>query len=654
MSVKFDFYIIHPSVVVSSNMIELAKSIEEVMSIDSQASILLENPFDFISDNSLMKKYLEFVNNINSYTAYYRESIYILSGETVYACSRRLIKKNKSICFIGFPYPELRSLHQFIVDQKAVEKKYAALDFNERRKSPSINMVKTDGKIAPDIAGIRIDYKPIDSIDDLRSKSNYYQLEPYPDATTPSSYIYTYKAGAHKMIMKSAIMCTPDYIMKMEDLIGIRQLFIENSKREALPQSIVYDNTTARGIVFDYIEGPSFEKLYHDTFYQQFMEKGNCEANLANRIYLLIQLYATICEYHSMGIYFSDVKGDNFIVTNDFHIIPIDTDGFSIYKYYSSCPRPEMMFSPEKDHKRAFLQNTEFERFSIMAMTYCFLMDGNYPNPSKKSKMTLKNINDNPASISDTDKGKKLIQRWKQYPQYVRNTLYKGLVDNKSVSCEELLSIFIRYYLELKGLSDHKIQSWISRKAMIRELSAENIDMPIGLFESIRIDQKQSINNNTKDSDIDDWYNQYINESTISSSSTNGSSSSSSTSGSSSSSSTSGSSSSSSTSGSSSSGGTSGSSGSGKKKGTKIKDIVIAIIIIITIVAAIIAGLYFSQNGGTQGQLQGCIPVQDDNYAVAYISTEENEDNPIVDSIDDNSIATYSLTIDEINQDMVA
>ena len=65
MSVKFDFYIIHPSVVVSSNMIELAKSIEEVMSIDSQASILLENPFDFISDNSLMKKYLEFVNNIN-------------------------------------------------------------------------------------------------------------------------------------------------------------------------------------------------------------------------------------------------------------------------------------------------------------------------------------------------------------------------------------------------------------------------------------------------------------------------------------------------------------------------------------------------------------------------------------------------------------
>ena len=401
-------------------------------------------------------------------------------------------------------------------------------------------------------------------------------------------------------------------------------------------QSIVYDNTTARGIVFDYIEGPSFEKLYHDTFYQQFMEKGNCEANLANRIYLLIQLYATICEYHSMGIYFSDVKGDNFIVTNDFHIIPIDTDGFSIYKYYSSCPRPEMMFSPEKDHKRAFLQNTEFEHFSIMAMTYCFLMDGNYHNPSKKSKMTLKNINDNPASISDTDKGKKLIQRWKQYPQYVRNTLYKGLVDNKSVSCEELLAIFIRYYLELKGSSDHKIQSWISRKAMIKELSAENIDMPIGLFESIRIDQKHSINNNTKDSDIDDWYNQYINESTISSSSTNGSSSSSSTSGSSS------------------SGGTGGSSSSGKGKGKKIKDIAIAIIIIIAIVAAIIAGLYFSQNGGTQGQLQGCIPVQGDIYEVAYISNVENEDNPIVGSIVDNSTAAYSLIIDEINQDMLA
>ena len=597
MSVMFDFYIIHPGVVVNSNMVELAKFIEEVISVNPQASILLENPFDFLNDNSLMKKYLEFVNNINSYTAYHKDSLYILSGETVYACARRLIKKSKSICFIGFPYTELRSLHRFICDQNVQGKRYAALDFNKHRKSPSINIVKTDGKMAPDIANTPIDYKPIENVDDLICKNNYYQLEPYPDATTPSSYIYTYKAGAHKMIMKSIRMCTPDYIMKMEDLIGIRQLFIENSKREALPQSIVYDNTTARGIVFNYIEGPSFEKLYHDTFYQQFMEKLNCEANIANRTYLLIQLYSTICEYHSMGIYFSDVKGDNFIVTNDFQIVPIDTDGFSLYKYYSSCPRAEMMFSPDTDHKIVFLQNTEFERYSIMAMTYCFLMDGNYPNPSKKSKMTLKNINDDPGSISDTDKGKNLIQRWNQYPQYIRNILYKGLVDNKSFSCEELLSIFLRYYLELKGLSDNDLQRWLSKKAMIKELSSENIDMPVKLFEAIKIDKKQKVtdSNTAKDSDIDNWYNQYINESTNSSSSTSGMS----------------------------SGSTSGTSSGGKKKDKKIKNIAITILIIIAIVVAIIAGFYFSKNGKMQGQLQGYMSVQDENCVVSYASIVE-------------------------------
>lgn len=628
MSVMFDFYIIHPGVVVNSNMVELAKFIEEVISVNPQAPILLENPFDFLNDNSLMKKYLEFVNNINSYTAYHKDSLYILSGETVYACARRLIKKNKSICFIGFPYTELRSLHRFICDQKVQGKRYAAVDFNEHRKSPSINIVKSDGKMAPDIANTRIDYKPIENVDDLVCKSNYYQLESYPDATTPSSYIYTYKAGVHKMIMKSTRMCTPDYIMKIEDLIGIRQLFIENSKREALPQSIVYDNTTARGIVFDYIEGPSFEKLYHDTFYQHFMETGNCEANLANRIYLLIQLYSTICEYHSMGIYFSDVKGDNFIVTNDYQIVPIDTDGFSLYKYYSSCPRTEMMFSPDTDHKIVFLQNTEFERYSIMTMTYCFLMDGNYPNPLKKSKMTLKNINDDPGSISDTDKGKNLIQRWNQYPQYIRNILYKGLVDNKSFSCEELLSIFLRYYLELKGSSDIDLQKWLSRRAMIKELSSENIDMPVKLFEVIKIDKKQKVteSNPAKDSDIDDWYNRYINESTNSSSSTGGTTSVC----------------------------TSRTSSSRKKKDKKIKDIATAILIIIAIVGAIIASLYFTKNGKMQGQLQKYMSVQDENCIVSYAAIVEIQDEPIVIDIKDTGDAAFNSIVNETNQDMVA
>ena len=515
MNIEFEFYLIHPSTVINSNQVELVKFLEEVLCNNRSSSIILENTDNFFCSNVLMKKYAEFLNNVKSYTVQYRENIYLISGESVYACARRFIRKKKSICFIGFPYQELRSLYTLIAENNGFAIKYAVLDFNERRKTEGINLAKSDGKMGLNLSKISIDYKPVQSLEDLACKENFFQIVPYEDAMTPSSFIYTFNMGKNRMIMKSAAVLTPDYIMKVEDLIEIRKLFVADKKIEAMPQSIVYDSKTARGVVFNYIDGPSFEKLYHDTFYKHFMEKNHFESSIANRVYLLIQLLATICEYHSLGIYFSDIKGDNFIVTNDCRVVPIDTDGFSYYKYYSSCPRPEMMYCPEKDHKRSYLQNIEAERFSIMAMVYCFLMDGNYP-VQKNNKFSLKNINDAPGSIINIERGKILTERWVKYPQYIREALYDGLVKNKSYCIESLLKIFVRYYTEIVGISVPELKIWLERKVSINELNKDWKINAVKLFDYIKIEtksesiktEKQSI----EDIDYEDWYNIFINE----------------------------------------------------------------------------------------------------------------------------------------------
>lgn len=515
MNIEFEFYLIHPSTVINSNQVELVKFLEEVLRNNRSSSIILENTDNFLSSNVLMKKYSEFLNNVKSYTVRYRENIYLISGESVYACARRFIRKKKSICFIGFPYQELRALYTLIAENNSFVIKYAVLDFNERRKTEGINLAKSDGKMGLDLSKISIDYKPVQDLEDLACKENFFQIVAYEDAMTPSSFIYTFNMGKNRMIMKSAAVLTPDYIMKVEDLIELRKLFVEDKKIEAMPQRIVYDSKTARGVVFNYIDGPSLEKLYHDTFYKHFMEKNHFESSIANRVYLLIQLLATICEYHSLGIYFSDIKGDNFIVTNDCRVVPIDTDGFSYYKYYSSCPRPEMLYCPEKDHKRIYLQNIEAERFSIMAMVYCFLMDGNFP-VQKKNKFSLKNINDDPGSIIDTERGKNLAERWAKYPEYIREVLYDGLVKNKSYCIESLLTIFVRYYTEIVGISVPELKIWLERKVSINELNSAWKTNAIKLFDYIKIEKKsvsfKTEKQSIEDIDYEDWYNIFINE----------------------------------------------------------------------------------------------------------------------------------------------
>lgn len=494
MRVIFDFYLIHPSFITNCNQVELIKFIENVLIVNTDSTIIFEDISDFLNINPLVKNYTEFITNMIIYSEHYKSRIFVLAGESMYSYARRIIKKNKSVCFVNFPYPELRSLYTYILECNKNGIKYASLDFNQKRKTAGINLIKTDVKMVVDVKKISINYNPIDALDTLTCRKKYYQIEPYSDASTPSSFIYTFMSGKNKMILKSSKYITPDYLMKMEDLIELRDYFKSQQIVEALPQNIVYDNNVARGIVFNYIEGPSFEKMYHDVYYTQFMEKNKYEPNIVNRIYLLLKLFAAVSVYHSLGIFFSDIKGDNFIVTEDCDVIPIDTDGFCYYQYYSSCPRPEMMFNPDKDHKRAFLQNAEIERYAIMVMTYCFLMDGNYPT-SKKNKFTLKNINDSPNSIEDTEKGKILLKKWKQYPVYVREILYSGIVENKVLSINEMLKVFLRYYAELTCTSENNISAWINRKPLVQELDKSWNSSSTVLFEYVNPQRKQEKGN---------------------------------------------------------------------------------------------------------------------------------------------------------------
>lgn len=444
MSFHFDFYIIHPSAAIVKNQAELFETINQLLIMDSSAVFLLESRDDFIGNRLLEGPYVRFLSNMEKLVNLFPEKISMISGEPVFRCAKNLISERKSICFLNFPYPELRSFYMQIKEH--IAPKYAVLNFSGKPDDRVFDLAQCDGKLAFKNTE-KVEYQPVYKISQLSDFKNACLFE-----QTPASKLYLYQEGGQKKIIKSLLTdFTSDYFCKIDDLICIRKWFQKAGVLEALPQQIILTGEQKRGIQCNYIEGVSLEKLYYDNFLKAFVLRNRYQIGIHNRVYIAIQLCKTVLMYHSVGIYFSDVKGDNFIVTKNCEVIPIDCDGFSYYKYYSSCPRKEMIPNPKKNRKKAFLQNAQYENYAVFVMLYRFFMAGNLPFDEDEEEYSVYQIQNRSEVLYQTERGTAFINRWFALPEYIRNVLYAGINQNGDCSIETLLKEFMRYYTELTG-----------------------------------------------------------------------------------------------------------------------------------------------------------------------------------------------------------
>ncbi len=442
MPFHFDFYIIHPSVAIIKNQAEFFETLNQLLLIESSTVFVFESRDNFAENHLFERPYIQFLSNMEKLVKLFPEKIRMISGESVFEYAEKLILERKDICFLNFPYPELRSFYSQI-KENAVSR-YAVLNFSGKSDDRAFDLAQCNGKLAFKNTD-KVDYLPIYNTNELTEFKNVCLFE-----ETLSAKLYLYEDGEQKKIIKSLFTeFTSDYFYKIDDLIGVRKWFQKAGILEALPQKIILTGNQKRGIVCNYIEGVSLEKLYYDSFYKSFMTKNHYSSTVQNRIHIAIQLCKTVLMYHSAGIYFSDVKGDNFIVTKNCEVIPIDCDGFSYYKYYSSCPRKEMIQNPKENRKKAFLQNAQFEKYAIFVMIYRFFMAGNFPFDEEDEKYSIYHLQNQSEILYQTKRGIALINRWLALSESIRNILYDGINGKKHCSIESLLKEFILYNIQL-------------------------------------------------------------------------------------------------------------------------------------------------------------------------------------------------------------
>lgn len=512
MDLTFDFYFFHPCVAMGAGQPETLQMIRKFLTCGG--TIVLKDPNDLLPTNPLAKPYSDFFPQVQRCAASCQSSVMLASGDSLITYAKKVIQYTKySICLVGFPYAELRELHTFLSGIDCPEDVYANLFFTHTFPL-YINLLTEENKLQVTLRKSDIGYRTLSSADQLACKHLFHGLTASTDENTPSSFIYTYTDNDTTMVMKSVRICTPDYLQRVKALIGLRVAFVIGGVKNALPQEIVYNEGAPCAVTFRYIDGVPLEKLYHDVFYEQYMEKHQLAANVLNRIYLLIQLCASVINYHSVGIYLSDIKGDNFIVDDAYNVIPIDADGFSCCEYTSSRPRCEMLPNAPKTKRMAYFQTSSNEFTSILVMVYLFLMDGNHPMP-ENSPFTLENISNSPHLIYDSERGRSLIWRWNQYPALLRETLSEGLLHNNPVTVENLLRVLVACYCEMMPQCPAELQNWA--KDSMRLTDSQEMQWksnPLPLLELIKPQPIQSADSSdaassAQQEDISTTYNHY-------------------------------------------------------------------------------------------------------------------------------------------------
>ena len=182
---RFDFYLLHPSIVVNGNRIEFVQFVRNVLVQDPEAMILLEDPNDFPEEWPLAEHYREFVRCVDVYALTNPRCFGKIIGESVFSSARRYLQHGKSVCLMAFPYPELRSLCRVLQSSVHSGQNAVAVFFDEAEEVSTIDLVKCDGKLSFfDIKNVSLEYKPLEDVETLKNRADFPQLEPCTKRST--------------------------------------------------------------------------------------------------------------------------------------------------------------------------------------------------------------------------------------------------------------------------------------------------------------------------------------------------------------------------------------------------------------------------------------------------------------------------------------
>lgn len=152
---------------------------------------------------------------------------------------------------------------------------------------------------------------------------------------------------------------------------------------------------------------------------------------------------------HAENILLSDIKADNFFVTDTLDIIPIDLDGYSIA--YSPCqlPIPQYRRDQDKKFKHPYFQDIDTELFSLASLIFHMLTGKN--SLTECALPEEQKLEQYKANYLENNADQFFYKLWYSYPQCIRTRLIKTSTGYDAPTAAEWMRIFVEYIVALKA-----------------------------------------------------------------------------------------------------------------------------------------------------------------------------------------------------------
>lgn len=266
-----------------------------------------------------------------------------------------------------------------------------------------------------------------------------------PSITTRGSRLFNNGSYLIKSVKRPPYDNAYQYRRKLNQLQNIGKVL---DSIHALPVEIIKKENSSgfSGFAMKQIGEGCFnlEKTVLPNSFRTFCRKYGQPNDVKTRYKILYNLVKTICYYHGMGIYLSDIKTDQFIVLNDFAltIVPIDCDGWCVNGSYSTPPVPEMLppnYSRE-DSDGHYQQTREAESWSLSIMLF-YLLTGCYAY-YHMLPFSIAELLEQPSLAKEDPGAQELVCNFFSMPESIREQFIKTFVKNKPVSAEGWLAPF--------------------------------------------------------------------------------------------------------------------------------------------------------------------------------------------------------------------
>lgn len=374
---------------------------------------------------------------------------------------------------VGFPIEELRTLlknHPKLSEVPAV-----ACDWMASPQTVDTDIVKSLCD-APKNTDTEINYRELSKKNGtltLLTPSGPKKLKSMPYHNKTSSYLYTCEDYPQLLIKSVREICADKndyrgcYHEKLLRLMAFEGICTRLGIKNALPQYLLTLENMPCGFAMwsvDYIylqNGEKSENMSLNKEFSQALKNLGYENTKSNRLLILENVCKASAVYELFGIFFSDIKPDNFMILKDLTVIPIDSDGWSVNGSEAWPPRIDYR-RPNVEYSCPWYQNSENEYYTLSLMMYKFFMEGSTatsPDKDVPEEFSLKAI-----MGKNPEKGvSKLLLRcrkiWGALPEYIKRAFFECFELKHPPSAAKWLNLIRRYRAELSYDSTQALPS---------------------------------------------------------------------------------------------------------------------------------------------------------------------------------------------------